>query len=253
VQKQASIVLHKYPYGESSFILKVLTEDFGLVSLIAKGAKKPKSPFYGQFDAPHLLELVYYDKAGRQLHTLGETSLIKSRSHYQNELMHSALTLVLREIILKSIHEGEGAHEIFELLDVSLSWSEAQEVITPLQSYIILGRYIYRFAQIMGFGIQYENCQNCQTKLKLDRLHHLDFSEGGFLCTECQLDHIHIEIPPWLQACWLLLKTPSSLQEEHIHLLSDVEEILIKYLWGHLHISSKIKSRDYLNQIRMMV
>ena len=37
-------VLHSYPYRETSLILQAWTEKHGRVGLVAKGAKRPKSP-----------------------------------------------------------------------------------------------------------------------------------------------------------------------------------------------------------------
>src|SRR5260221_8180671 len=37
-------VLHSYPYRESSLILQVWTEKHGRLGMVAKGARRPKSP-----------------------------------------------------------------------------------------------------------------------------------------------------------------------------------------------------------------
>lgn len=43
VVEQPGFVLHSYPYKETSLIVDIFTRDFGRVSLIAKGAKRPHS------------------------------------------------------------------------------------------------------------------------------------------------------------------------------------------------------------------
>ncbi|MFM2344832.1 MAG: repair protein recO [Pseudomonadota bacterium] len=43
VSEQPAFILHQYAYSETSLILDVFTRDFGRVSLIAKGAKRPNS------------------------------------------------------------------------------------------------------------------------------------------------------------------------------------------------------------------
>ena len=56
--KTRGIVLSETPYSETSKILNVLTSEFGLIGIISKGCKKPKSPLhegsklliYGIFD-----------------------------------------------------------------------------------------------------------------------------------------------------------------------------------------------------------
>lgn len=43
VAHQPGFVLHSYPYKETSLIVDVLTRDFGRLTLVAKGAKRPHS------------------------------------------------------------------------------------------------------------------------------------------------------------------------------------------------------------------
>src|SRR3982750_1254339 len=45
--KDCGFLLRKIPYSESSFILKVFTREHGLVSFMAKGAKRQNSRLHG--------------------------------------------------------------------------------------------------------------------------------------------------------------------------------------------------------------
>ena len=45
--KTRAIVLHRYAYSDSSWIVKALTEEVGIVSFIVKGGKRKESPFKG--------------------------------------------------------------------------------------------------------------------------------------------------------------------------------------------------------------
>jgi DNA repair protein RecO (recombination protein O) len=47
VQKQPAYILTRHPYSESSLIVDAFTRDFGRVALLAKGARRLKSPFRG--------------------------------------------------------------------------------------------------------------------------------------------------------------------------------------------------------------
>jgi DNA repair protein RecO (recombination protein O) len=44
---QPGFILHQRAYRESSLLLECLTRDYGIVSLLAKGVRKPKSPLAG--------------------------------------------------------------------------------------------------------------------------------------------------------------------------------------------------------------
>lgn len=46
--QEAGFVLHTYPYRETSLIAEVLTRGHGRIAMVARGAKRPKSPLRGQ-------------------------------------------------------------------------------------------------------------------------------------------------------------------------------------------------------------
>jgi hypothetical protein len=65
------LILQSYPYSETSRILRLLTEDFGVQSVIAKGARRPKSRFGGLLEPFTEGTASFYHRETRDLHTLG--------------------------------------------------------------------------------------------------------------------------------------------------------------------------------------
>lgn len=229
------------------------------MSLMAKGAKKTKSPFFGQFDASHLLELVISYKEGRDLHTLTESSILENRAHHQQDLMHGALASLIREIIMKVLHEGEGSVELFQLLNTSLSWLDHQREVDVFQSYRFIGRFLYRLVEIFGFEVQTMACQNCGQKLQESNVTFFDVKEGGFECSSCRSDYemnseftqaSSAQEKSWVVGLWVLLVEPAKLNPFY---LDNIEDSLFRYLFGHLDQKPKISSREYLLQIRQML
>ena len=51
-------LLHQRSYGETSIIVEAFTKNHGKMSLIAKGAKKPKSKFFGYLTPFHKLSII---------------------------------------------------------------------------------------------------------------------------------------------------------------------------------------------------
>jgi DNA repair protein RecO (recombination protein O) len=68
VELQPAYVLHRYPYRESSLILEVLTADFGRVGIVAKGAKRSRSPLPALLQPFHALLLSWSGRG--ELYTL---------------------------------------------------------------------------------------------------------------------------------------------------------------------------------------
>ena len=71
-----AIILHSRKYSDTSKILVAFTRDEGKVSLIAKGARNPKSKFGGCLEPLSFSSLTIYKKANKELHTLGKAEII---------------------------------------------------------------------------------------------------------------------------------------------------------------------------------
>src|SRR4030081_845313 len=56
-EHEAGYVLHTYPYKETSLIVEAFTRRFGRVSLLARGARRPRSAMRGVLLAFHPLRL----------------------------------------------------------------------------------------------------------------------------------------------------------------------------------------------------
>lgn len=63
VANQPAVVLHSYPYKETSLIVDVFARDYGRVALIAKGAKRPHSKLRGALQTFQPLQLGWSGKS----------------------------------------------------------------------------------------------------------------------------------------------------------------------------------------------
>ena len=49
-ENQAVYILHTYPFKETSLIVELFTQPLGRVSVVAKGARRPRSSLRGMFN-----------------------------------------------------------------------------------------------------------------------------------------------------------------------------------------------------------
>ncbi|MEQ1893151.1 MAG: recombination protein O N-terminal domain-containing protein, partial [Planctomycetota bacterium] len=61
------LLLRRFPYGESSLVLHVLTRTHGRLALLAKGAYRPSSAYFAAFDLFDTLELSFGAPKGEGL------------------------------------------------------------------------------------------------------------------------------------------------------------------------------------------
>jgi DNA repair protein RecO (recombination protein O) len=74
-EKTLGLILRTRPLTETSLIVHWLTPESGRIATVAKGARRPKSPFRGKLDLFHLAEFSYARSRRSDLHALREVSL----------------------------------------------------------------------------------------------------------------------------------------------------------------------------------
>lgn len=74
-EKTLAIVLRVVEFSETSCIATLFTRDFGKIGALAKGARRPKSPFDSALDLLAVCRIVFIDKSADVLDLLTEARL----------------------------------------------------------------------------------------------------------------------------------------------------------------------------------
>ena len=72
-QTTRGFIIARMPYGNTSLIIRCLCKQAGRLTLMAKGAARPKSPFAGALDLFYLADFHYQPSRTGEMHTLRET------------------------------------------------------------------------------------------------------------------------------------------------------------------------------------
>jgi DNA repair protein RecO (recombination protein O) len=88
IQSATGIILRTRPLTETSLIVNWLTPQFGRISTVAKGARRPKSPFIGKLDLFYEADFSFARSRRSELHTLREISLHDTHALLRQELGH---------------------------------------------------------------------------------------------------------------------------------------------------------------------
>jgi DNA repair protein RecO (recombination protein O) len=98
-------VLHAFAYMESSRILRLATRELGVVSVLAKGARKAQRRFGTALDLFAEGEAQFYTKPGRDLHTLGGFDVTRARLALGTDLDRFAAAAAIAELVLHLAHD----------------------------------------------------------------------------------------------------------------------------------------------------
>src|ERR1044071_9114508 len=74
-ERSTGIILRTRPLTETSLIVHWLTPDLGRIATVAKGARRPKSPFRGKLDLFYEADFSFARSRRSDLHVLREVSL----------------------------------------------------------------------------------------------------------------------------------------------------------------------------------
>ena len=113
---QEAFILHQRPYGNTSVIAEVFTRNYGRVSVLARGAKNPKSKFFGYLTPFSKLKIMVSGRS--DLKTL--THIERDNYHFSESLStHSFSLLYVNEIMMQILPQQAIAAELFNLYENS--------------------------------------------------------------------------------------------------------------------------------------
>ncbi|MCW5912227.1 MAG: DNA repair protein RecO [Cyclobacteriaceae bacterium] len=119
--KTKGVVFRLTPYGDTSVIVNVFTDLFGLQSYIVNGVRSnSKKSRIALFQPLTLLDLVVYHKENGNIMRMKEVKCYHPYSGLIREVHKSAIALFINEVLNKSVKEQSHASEIFEFIAQSL-------------------------------------------------------------------------------------------------------------------------------------
>lgn len=172
------IVLHRFPYSDSSFIVKALSKEHGVISFLVKGGKRKESTFKGSLDPLAESEVVFNHNAKVELQFLKEATLIEWHAPMRADLVALAEAEVMAEILLKFAPQGMPLEQEFDSL------SKALKQLDSKASDFALARFLFELSESFGFNMDMEHCGICGGDLDGPPV---DFKEetGDMLCKNC--------------------------------------------------------------------
>ena len=176
------IVLKETLYSETSKIIQVLTKEYGLISIIAKGASSVKSslrsltiPFlYGKF-------LISYKKD--KLSILKSGSVIKLYGSNTKDLKIYAYISYLSELTYNVLKENNDK-DIFETLKDGLD-----KITEGFNPEVIKNIIEFKYLDYLGITPNLDICQKCNEEKEPFAI---DGKAGGFICKDCYKDEIKV-------------------------------------------------------------
>jgi DNA repair protein RecO (recombination protein O) len=176
-----AIVLHSLAYLESSRIIRLATREAGVQSVIAKGARRPKSRFGAALDLFAQGSAQLMMRPGRDLHTLTGFDLDRARTALAGDLARFTGAAALAELMLRFAHD-DASPEVFDVLAGSL---DALADAKPAEAREVAIASAWRLVAVLGFAPSLEVCSICHGPLAASDAVLFHHRAGGVLCERC--------------------------------------------------------------------
>lgn len=192
-----AIVLHAFDYLESSRIVRLVTRDAGMRSVIAKGARKSRRRFGTGLDLFAQGSAVLHTKPGRDLDILSGFEDVHARAALGADLERFNGANAIAEIALLFGRDGADVG-LFEAVETALdtltsaSGSDARDATIGAAWQIVAA---------LGVGPAVMACAECATTLADEETTLFTHSAGGALCRRCaRLSAGGRQLPPAARA-----------------------------------------------------
>ena len=164
-------LLHQRSYGETSIIADVFTQKSGKISFIAKGAKKPKSKFFGYLVPFQKLKITYSGRS--ELKTL--TSIDRDLASNSNTFSKVSYSLLyINELLMKLLPKDAKHEELFVLYDEFLKKIKKNNNLE-----ISLRHFELDLLDMLGYGFDYDSEIDSNDPIEAE-LSYVFVSERGF-------------------------------------------------------------------------
>lgn len=148
---EKAIVLQCVKRGDNKHIIKVFTEQHGLLSLSAVVSRAPS----GKVRAAHILPLSLIRaeilmKQNREIHTLTESSLYQINNGIASSIQKLSIAQFINEVLLRSLKEQYTNPVLFEFIETCIGYlNDSEETFLNLPIY-----FLKEFCGHLGFEPQ---------------------------------------------------------------------------------------------------
>ena len=241
-----AVILRRIPYGDTSWILHVFSREEGAMGLMARGARRPKSPLAGALEPLGLSELEVMAKPGRDLQTLSQATALDSRDGLRTDLAAGAAAMVCVETVLRLVREPGEHRGVFNALEDAISCLDRSGY-----GHAPLWRFLGRFSDEMGWAMAVDHCAQCGSE-EIPPAPVLSLQQGGFLCRACGTRSHEAPLPERIAGALRSAAgaTPFDTEPWSRPECEAMEDLWFEHLLRHAQSRPRLETRQFLSEVR---
>ena len=184
-EKTDGIVLRVVDFSETSCIVTWMTRDFGKITTMAKGARRPKSSFEAAIDVLAICRLVFLHKTSGAMSLLTEAKLERRFRSSATNLKRLYAGYYIIELLNILTDEGDSNPELFELAIKTIQLIDSNQIQDGDVNLALL-RFEVKTLNLLGHQPMLTKCVSCgREKTTMTRVQ-FGLNAGGVLCQNCR-------------------------------------------------------------------
>jgi len=122
MEKSSGIIIRLTRLTETSLIVHWCTKDDGIIKTVAKGARRPKSPFAGKLDLFFEGDLMWVRSRKSELHTLREFVVADYRENLRKRYVDTVTASYFVDLLARVVELDHPVPELYDLLQRALNY-----------------------------------------------------------------------------------------------------------------------------------
>lgn len=240
------IVLRRINLGEADRLLTVLTREYGKVSAVAKGARRPGGKLAGASEL--FTHAAMQLASGRNLDILTQCEVEDSFTGLREDLSLLARASYFCELVDRLTEQSQPQPDVFDLLLAGLHLLDRAGAAPDT----IVHAFELRLLAVLGYAPALDHCARCAGALGQERAAYSP-SQGGALCGACRYqvgDSIAVSSETLL-AMRTLAEAPAA-ELIQMELAERSRQEIARCMRWHIRLRCErdLKSLEFLEQVR---
>ncbi len=173
-------ILGRTPLTESSFVVTLFTRDAGVMKVVAKGARRLKSPFRGTLEPFNKANVLVVRKEHAPLGQLRSSDLLQGTLDLYENWRRATALMAMQEVLLRGLADGNQEEETFRLVGAVLGGLRTGT--PPRLAWLYFGVWFLRLHGVLPSPGRCVGCGADPRPLLYEAGH------SGWLCRSCRGD-----------------------------------------------------------------
>lgn len=239
------VVLKKTKLGESDLIVTLLAEDGSALKLVAKGARKPQSPFSSRLELCAVAD-VLVAKGRASLGIAREVRLVAGNAGLRGDVDRIAAASLAAELAERIAQEELAVPRLF---DMTCAVFSRMETADPQAARALAAAYLLKALCVSGFSPSLRVCVSCGAPVP-ETADTVRFSpvDGGYVCDACarSAEAVRVAARTLALAESLIYSTFEDISGSCFDVAAVSEVLQLCRRWIEVHIGANLRSFPFV-------